>query len=119
MGKQILVVDDDPVIRTLLVECMSCFGHSVSAVESGAKCLESLKESLPDVLFLDLQMPDMTGLEVLEQIRANEQTAKIPVIMLSANSDSAAINKDHQAQASAYVQKPFDMKKMLALLETI
>lgn len=119
MSKNILVVDGDPVIRTLLVECMSCFGHIVSAVESGAKCLDSLKSSIPDVLFLDLQMPDMSGLEVLKQIRSNEETAKIPVIMLSANSDSAAINSDEQAKATAYVQKPFDMKKMLALLESL
>jgi CheY-like chemotaxis protein len=119
MSKTILVVDDDPVIRTLLVECMSCFGHKVSAVESGAMCLDSLKGELPDILFLDLQMPDMTGLEVLKHIRANDKTARMPVIMLSANSDSAAVNSDDQAKATCYVQKPFNMKDILALLETL
>ena len=88
-------------------------------MESGSLCLDKLKGELPDIVFLDLQMPDMTGLEVLKHIRSNDKTAAMSVVMLSANSDSAVVNSDKEAKATCYIQKPFNMKEILALLEKL
>ena len=116
MSKRILVVDDDPVIRSLLSDIASSFGHRVEAFENGEACLTKLITELPDVIILDMQMPGMNGLEVLRRLKADQRTAAVPVIMLSANSDSAELSSD-QAQADRYVQKPFNVGEFMAALD--
>ena len=118
MSKKVLIVDDDPVIRMLVSEILESFGHSVTTLESGSSCLSSLKQDLPDVLILDLQMPDMTGLEVLKQLKADSRTSSVPVIMLSANSDSENLSKD-EIRADQYLQKPFNLSEFKKALEQV
>src|SRR2546425_1120221 len=107
MGKRILVVDDDPVIRTLITEYLSSLGYEIDAVESGKLSLSKLQGPLPDLVLLDFQMPDMTGHQVLQSIRDNPRTATLPVIMLSANSDTESAVSQTNIKADRYLQKPF------------
>jgi len=116
MGKKIIVVDDDPVIRSLISEIISSFGHTVEAFENGETCLEKLLTELPDVLVLDLQMPGMDGNQVLAKLRDNKRTADVPVIMLSANSDAAS-DSPTSLRADRYVQKPFNVTDFISALE--
>lgn len=119
MGRKILVTDDDPVIRILISECLSCYGHEVITVSSGKECLEKLTGDLPEVLLLDLMMPDMNGMEVLKKLRDNPNTAQVPVIMLSANAEKKVVEEDKNAQANQYLEKPFDLKTLLQAVEDI
>lgn len=78
--------------------------------------MDQLAKQLPDILILDLQMPGMTGLDVLERIRADVRTAAISVIMLSANSD-AGENSTSNCRADRYLMKPFNVMEIVQALE--
>lgn len=115
--KSILVADDDPTIRALISECLTSIGYSVSCADCGAECLQKLKVSTPDIIILDMLMPDITGIEVVSQIRLSTQQAKLPVILLSADSQTAekAIAAD---KSTTFMQKPFALKDLLAAIES-
>lgn len=120
MGKKVLIVDDDPVIRMLLTEYLSTHGHSVEALCHGSACLDRLRTDKPDILILDVFMPDMTGQEVLRLIRereVGETTTHMPVIMLSANTREDLNDSNANMQPDTYIQKPFDMKALLATID--
>lgn len=119
MGKTVLVVDDDPVVRILVSEYLTAQGYSVEALESGGACLDRLAKSLPDIVVLDLMMPEMSGIEVLQRIRSNPSTNTLPIIMLSADQDSSTVASAHHVSADSYVQKPFGMRDILGALENI
>jgi len=116
MGRKVLVVDDDPVIRALLGDYVAKFGHNVEVQASGADCLQSIAQSQPDIIVLDLQMPDMSGAEVLAKLRADPKTAHLPIIMLSANENSSSVGSQ-EIHADRYMQKPFNMKEILGAIE--
>lgn len=119
MSKKILVVDDDPVIRMLATEYLSAYGHSIEVFDCGQACLDHLQSQqtqAPDIIVLDLMMPDMNGYEVLNKIKGNALTAKIPIIMLSADSNSDRLAKDQQNRADCYLEKPFEIKNFLEIV---
>jgi CheY-like chemotaxis protein len=109
MTKKVLIVDDDQVIRLLLSDYLTSCGFEVETLESGIQCLESLSKGLPDVLLLDFQMPVMTGLEVLESIRKDENMKNLPVIMLSANKDTEKLVTNSGVTADLFIIKPCEM----------
>ncbi|MEZ4754510.1 MAG: response regulator [Bdellovibrionota bacterium] len=118
MGKRILIVDDDPVIRVLIEEFLQSHGYDVSVVESGETCLSQLEKELPDLLFLDLQMPTMTGIEVLKNMRNNPKTVNVPVVMLSANDERSTLKTAFDTGAPRFLQKPFAMNDILNAIES-
>lgn len=107
----VVLIDDDPMIRFLVQEYLTAFDYTVTTFESGSTALEGLKETAPKIILLDLQMPVMNGFEVLENLRGNPSLAPIPVIMLSANAADAA----HMStiQPDGYLEKPFQMDALL------
>lgn len=110
MSHQVLVVDDDPVIRTLLQDYLAIQGFEVQAVESGIKCLEHLGNTKPDVILLDYQMPVMNGEEVLRTIRSESRLRDLRVIMLSAQKNLESLTAAHSGRADRYITKPFEME---------
>lgn len=117
MSKSILIVDDDPVIRVLIEEFLLSHGYHVKVVESGETCLSALENELPDLMFLDLQMPSMNGIEVLSKVRNNPRTKDIPVVMLSANDERKTIKAAFEQEAPRFLQKPFAMNDILLAIE--
>lgn len=117
MGKKILVVDDDLVIRTLVTDCLSAFGHNVESLDSGKACLERLTRDLPDLVFMDLQMPDMTGIQLLKHIRQNPATETLRVVMLSANDATKELAKEANVRVDHFLGKPFQLQELLELLK--
>ena len=113
MSHKILVVDDDPVIRMLVSDYLSAFGHAVDTADCGSLCLEKLEGELPDCLILDLQMPGMNGFEVLKSIRENPRTKGLRVLLLSANSETSKLAEDSPFQPNQYLNKPFEIKELL------
>jgi DNA-binding response OmpR family regulator len=119
VNKKILIVDDDPVIRVLIQEYLSNQGYDVRVVCDGGECLNEIPTFSPDLVVLDLIMPDMSGVEVLKNIRSNPSTQKLPVLMLSANTDTEAVADSHHVNANRYLQKPFNLREVLDAVEAL
>jgi CheY-like chemotaxis protein len=116
-----LIADDDPVVRHILSAILQSSGNEVVAASSGGECIAKLEEAaasgaLPNGIFVDMFLGDLTGLEVLAKIRANHATAKIPVIMLSANPKDEVLRGGEEMAPDAYLEKPFVADTVLAAL---
>jgi adenylate cyclase len=104
----ILVVDDDRVNRTLLARTLQALGHAVVTAENGSQALELLHVREPDVVLLDILMPVMDGMTVLERIKADPALRAVPVIMISALEDFDSVIRCIELGAEDYLPKPFD-----------
>lgn len=119
MEKKVLVADDDPVVCILMTEFLSSKGFQVETSQSGQACLDRLNQELPDVLLLDLLMPDMTGIDVLRRLRGDPRTASLPIVILSADTDTESVMQSNNVAASAYLHKPFGAKEVMAVVEQV
>ena len=108
---RVLVVDDEPALARALVINLRARGMDVDTAATGRQALDLVARQRPDVVILDLGLPDMDGLEVLAGIRG---WSPVPVIVLSARSTSAEKVGALEAGADDYVTKPFDMHELLA-----
>ena len=104
---KILVVDDDLEVRMATRDFLSSKGYEVVVAEGGREALRMLDASPPDVVLLDVAMPDMDGMETLKRIVATHPA--MPVIMVTANADIEITSKVLQLGAADYVPKPFDL----------
>ena len=117
-GGKIMVVDDDASNRLLLSRRLSNRGHTVEAISDGVEALRRIEEELPDVVLLDILMPGMDGLAVLDSIRRHHSLARLPVVMATGLTASEDIADALARGANDYVTKPFDMPVVLARVET-
>jgi two-component system KDP operon response regulator KdpE len=111
MSGQILVVDDEPAIRRLLRNTLLVHDYTVTEAAGVAEALELLERSKPDVMILDLGLPDGDGLDVLRQVRGVSQ---LPVIVLSSRGDERGKVQALDAGADDYVTKPFGVEELVA-----
>ncbi|RIH85137.1 Response regulator MprA [Calidithermus terrae] len=111
--KRILVVDDDPSMRSLLQRALRLAGYSVEALGSGEECLRRLEADLPDLLILDLMMPRLDGVGVLECM--DRQGIRLKTLILSAKDEEESCPEDLK-RAAAYLAKPMPMT---ALMDTV
>jgi len=107
---KILVVDDEPPIRKLLRVGLGTLGFDVSEASNGKTALEAVKNDLPDLILLDLGLPDMSGNALLSQWR--EHGIDVPVVILSSRTDEAGIVAALEAGADDYVTKPFGINEL-------
>jgi two-component system sensor histidine kinase/response regulator len=114
----VLVVDDITknlqVVGTLLRQA----GYAVTPATSGAEALEGLREKVPDLILLDLMMPEMDGLEVCRRLKADAATRQTPVIFLTASNEMEHLVKGFEVGAVDYVTKPFNPPELLARVRT-
>lgn len=113
---RILVVDDDPDIRSLLRELLGRAGHEVLTAEDGRAALRSLYEQRPDLIVLDVSMPELDGWGTLERIR---DLSDVPVLMLTARTGELEKVRGLRAGADDYVTKPFGRQELLARAEAL
>jgi len=104
----LLVVDDNEVNRDLLSRRLRRLGHEVECAAGGAEALAMLAAREPDLVLLDVMMPDMNGYEVLERIKQSESLRHVPVIMVSALDELASVVRCIELGAADYLPKPFD-----------
>ncbi len=114
VGIRILVVDDDPDIRALAKRALSQDGHIVNEASSGKEALRLIEAEPPDLLVLDLLMPEQGGLEILEILRSRQATATLPVVLLTAMDDEASTRAGFEVGATDYVTKPFTIPQLAA-----
>lgn len=115
MSKRILTVDDDPDILEVLAAMLEYYGYEVSGMLSADNILEHIQGFCPDIVLLDIMLSGADGRDVCKQLKANEGTKELPVIMVSASPGTRAsmIN----CGANDYVPKPFDMAYLISRIE--
>ncbi|MCB0337225.1 MAG: response regulator [Bdellovibrionales bacterium] len=106
---KLLIVDDDPVIRTLLSDYLSVQGHEVDLADTARLGIERLEGQAYDVLLLDFQMPEANGIEVLQQINAKVLNAHLKIVMFSGNNDTKKLVEAAGLSADVYLTKPFEL----------
>ncbi|MBA3363807.1 MAG: response regulator [Actinomycetota bacterium] len=114
-----LVVDDEPDVLLLCRLNLQQRGHDLLEASTGSVALELARERRPDVIVLDLMMPGMTGYEVLESLKGDEQTSDIPVLVLTAKSLRADRERSHILGASGFLTKPFLPSELCELVESL
>lgn len=115
---EIMVVDDTPANLEVISETLSSAGYRVAAAISGERALKRLHTHPPALILLDIQMPVMDGFEVCRQIKANAATANIPIIFITARSDTQSILHGFEMGAVDYISKPFQEAELLARVRT-
>jgi DNA-binding response OmpR family regulator len=115
--KNILCIEDEPEMIDLIRLILNRHGFDVKGADGGREGLEMVRENPPDLVLLDLMMPDIDGWEVYQQIKADEKTKHIPVIVVTAKAQNVdKVLGLHIAKVDDYISKPFSPK---ALLESV
>lgn len=113
----VLIVDDEPMNVTILEDLFSRYYRTLSAAR-GQEALNLIEREHVDLVLLDIMMPGMSGLQVLDALRNNQQTADLPVILVSARTEERDIVQGLNIGANDYIVKPFKMAEMLARAHT-
>ena len=114
----ILLVDDSPANLRLLSQILNERGYGVRAVTSGPRALASIDLTPPDLILLDIRMPEMDGYEVCRQLKSNPKTADIPVLFISALDDIGDKMRAFSAGGVDYITKPFQLEEVVARVKT-
>ena len=107
MGKIILVVDDDAMNLRMAEMILKKKDYEVKKADSGQAALAILQEESVDLVLLDVEMPEMNGIETLEAIRARQELAELPVLFLSASEDMEEAVANGEYEVQGFVKKPF------------
>lgn len=115
--KTILVVEDSQTSRKVISMLLGRKGYTIIEAKSGSEALQRIEELVPDLILLDVMLPDMTGYEVLSRLRQGQGLAEVPVVMLTGKSKPSDRLKGLFHGSNEYLTKPFDPSKLLAVLE--
>ena len=115
----ILVADDDPLLSDLVRFKLEAQGHRLTLVEDGQAALGAIRSDRPDIVILDSMMPILSGLRLLQTLKADADTAAIPVIMLTARKGQDDVVNALQAGADDYMTKPFLPGELVLRIERL
>jgi putative two-component system response regulator len=116
---RVMVVDDDPEIRKLLQKLLTPAGYTVEEVDSGSSALERIRSDPPDLVLLDLQLPDLSGHNVLEEIRHDPATRLLPVVMLTGYATREEKIRATREGVSDFLAKPFSVEELLPRVRSL
>ena len=111
--KKILIIDDEPQVAEMLAVRLQANHYQVLTALNGKEGLEKLQREKPDLILLDIKMPDWDGRELLAKIKGTAETSAIPVIMLTAVTDTRSILHSQEKRAADYIMKPFNPEELL------
>ena len=117
MGKRILTVDDDPLLCDILEELLASAGYECYIALTGKEALRYLENETPDLILLDINMPDINGFEIARHVRADPRTGQLPIIMLTVRLDALSRKKGMEAGADDYITKPVTASDLLARIK--
>jgi len=117
--KKILVVDDDPYILMSLEFLMKKNGFDVMVARNGTEALEIVEKQVPDIVLLDIMMPDVDGYAICKHIKSSKKLKEAKVVFMSAKSKETDIQKGYDLGASLYVTKPFSTRQLLKQVQDL
>ena len=109
----LLVVDDEPTVRALLRDLLEIENYDVVEAADGDSALAFVTQQLPDLVILDVMMPGLDGIEVLQELRKKHSASDLPVILLTAKSDDDTTWQGWTAGVTVFLPKPFDTEHLL------
>ena len=120
MGKKkILLADDEEDIKTVIKLYLESKGYDVVTAYDGLDTMDKAKAEQPDLIFLDVMMPVIDGFEVCKQLKADETTSHIPIVMLSAASQADSVERAMGAGALDYIMKPFEPPRIDEIIKKV
>ena len=119
LQKLVAVVDDEPETNEMIAEMIRLSGHEVVTSLDGFSAMRLISNEMPDLVILDVMMPDLSGLEVLRFMHRDPRLKKIPVIVLSARSRPEDIQEGIRAGANLYLTKPVAFNEMRAAVQSL
>ena len=120
LEKHILCIEDEPEMIDLIRLILGRRGFKVTGAAGGKAGLQAVRDELPDLVLLDLMMPDMDGWEVYQQMKSDESTKHIPVIVVTARAQSIdKVLGIHIAKVDDYIAKPFSPQELLTSVEKV
>ena len=115
--KRILAIDDEISVCELYEQGLPPLGYEVACAASAKKAKELLAKSLPDLILMDIMMPDQDGISLTRDLRAEERTAHVPIVVVSGLSDAATLNDALLFGAVDYMVKPIDLEALRSKIE--
>src|SRR5205085_11547115 len=119
VARKILLVDDEPVLVETIAYNLEQAGYQVTTAADGASALEAARRETPDLVILDIMLPEMDGLEVCRQLRRENNTTTTPIMMLTAKGDEIDKVVGLEVGADDYVTKPFGRRELLARVRAL
>jgi phosphate regulon transcriptional regulator PhoB len=119
MGGRVLIVEDEPDIRDLLAFHLEREGYQVTRSRTGADALRQVRARPPDLILLDLMLPEIGGLEVCRRLRQDPRTASVPIVMLTARGEEVDRILGLELGADDYIVKPFSPKEVVARVRAV
>jgi len=119
MTARVLLIEDEPNISEAIRFILSRDGCDVMALADGTTALEAVRQAMPDLVILDLMLPGLSGLEILEQLRADPVTRALPVMMLTAKGQGRDREAAERAGANHFMTKPFSNDDMRAAVRAL
>ncbi|MBL7170478.1 MAG: response regulator [Candidatus Omnitrophica bacterium] len=117
--KKILIIDDDPNIVQVIKDRMEFHGYRVIGAYNGPQGLKKAEDEEPDIILLDIIMPEMHGFEVCKKLKENPKTKKIPIIMITGCGIEDIARDEPDVKAEAYIAKPFESKAVVNIIRII
>ena len=119
MNKEIITVDDAATIRKMVSMTLGGAGYRISEAADGLEALNLLKRHQVDLVITDVNMPNMDGIELTRQLRALPSYKRVPIVLLTTESDPAKKNAGRAAGATGWIKKPFSQDQLLALVAKV
>ncbi len=119
MSRTVLQIDDEPSISTALKIRLNAAGFEVVSATDGRSGLEAARLHQPDVILLDIRMPEMDGFEVCRRLKSDTTLADVPVVFLSANVKDEAREQGREVGGSAFVSKPYNARDLLRTIQAV
>ena len=115
----IYLVDDDAFFVELITDILEDEGHSVLSNDSAVFSLSEIRRKVPDCVLVDLQMPEVDGLEMCRELRKSDETQRIKVIFVSAHTDQIWADRATEAGADSYITKPIDASTLIDTINSV
>jgi two-component system alkaline phosphatase synthesis response regulator PhoP len=119
LKKRILVIDDDASISKLVSDILSEEGFSVITASCGEEGIKKVHRSKPDLIILDLRLPDMNGFQICQTLKKDKNVSDIPIIMLTVKSTKSSTVAGLEMGADDYIVKPFNQEELIARVKTV
>jgi DNA-binding response OmpR family regulator len=112
----ILIVEDEPALRRFMTQLLMREGYDVQVAEDGLQALSLAEETTPDLVVLDLMLPELDGFDVCRRLRARPETARVPILVVTARGTHESRERSFEAGADDFILKPYDPRELIALI---